>query len=587
MTRPNSCVIRKNAEKKTSPNDLSIKHASRIHRKIVDLMGEKLHGSLGFCDSRVPWKTSTHMHEGRSYARDHVLYRAFWSKYASPDLPRLPGYDHKEAASPNERADAAVQKWLRAELRNRKTNLRFTRFNGGESHVFSRVAAYAAQAIQHTIGESPTFTSLGEFTGGASTRVKRGELAIAEKFEGKAHITLDALPYWENIRCSSQLWEEYTTSGVHAEIVRSSIMFTVPKSSHIDRVACKEPEGNMYLQRMLGLQIRKKLRRFGINLQDQSQNRHLAFVGSKSRSYATIDLSSASDTISREVVKSLLPSEWFRVLDDLRLKQTVLPDGSIHQLEMFSSMGNGFTFELESLIFWALARGAARAYGIPGKISVFGDDIIVVPELARILTRVLPFFGFIMNESKTFMTGPFRESCGGWYTNGSDVTPFFYRERVKNMTDVIQLANQALDWLLKDPLYFIGDPATSIVLELYRYLVKQIPESLHGGQSLQRTDAVVTGDAPRKVLAQRCKPCVDDDSSFVGLYIWWHHEKESGPELGFSPTRAASLGKWIAKRNVSWYVGDLMTDVKNVIDVSLAQYEVLCIVESGSLSSTG
>jgi hypothetical protein len=118
------------------------------------------------------------------------------------------------------------------------------------------------------------------------------------------------------------------------------VLFTVPKSSEIDRVACKEPEVNMFMQRSVGAHIRRRLRRVGVDLNDQTVNQHLAKIA-VDQGLATIDLSAASDSITEQLVVNWLPPEWFLLLNRLRV-HNVDVDGTLHPLQMFSSMGNGF-----------------------------------------------------------------------------------------------------------------------------------------------------------------------------------------------------------------------------------------------------
>jgi hypothetical protein len=85
-------------------------------------------------------------------------------------------------------------------------------------------------------------------------------------------------------------------------------------------------------------------------------------------------------------------------------------------------MGNGATFAIETLIFAALsfATGSKR-------FSVYGDDIIIEKEYVEDLFTLLKFFGFRINEDKSFTEGPFRESCGVDVFSGEEVTPFYLR----------------------------------------------------------------------------------------------------------------------------------------------------------------
>jgi hypothetical protein len=298
------------------------------------------------------------------------------------------------------------------------------------------------------------------------------------------------------------------------EVFESSVMFTVPKSSEIDRVACKEPEINMLLQRSVGQFIRRRLKlKAGIDLNDQGINQSLA-RDALDLGLATLDLSSASDSISRQLVIELLPFEWWSLLDRVRVKSTLV-DGQIHELEMFSSMGNGFTFELESLIFYALTRAVAYKSKVKGRISIYGDDIICSSRLGARLARVFHWFGFKVNAKKSNWTGLFRESCGKHYYDRREVTPFYVREPIRRISDVIRLLNRLLVWSADD-WKAILDP--EIALFHRKWAESVVPKDLWGGQDPERISALVTGDAPRQRLFWRRKPSTRFEE---GAYLHW------------------------------------------------------------------
>jgi hypothetical protein len=187
--------------------------------------------------------------------------------------------------------------------------------------------------------------------------------------------------------------------------------------------------------------IRTRLRQAGIDLDNgQPVNQKLALRGSLDGSLATIDLSSASDTIAASLVEFLLPDEWYRAASIVRSKYCTLPSGETVFLKKFSSMGNGYTFELESLIFLALAMATTNGR-IGRDVSVFGDDIITPSADAPTLIRVLSEVGFKTNQEKTFIDGPFRESCGKHYFSGYDVTPFYLKKEISSYHDLLWLIN--------------------------------------------------------------------------------------------------------------------------------------------------
>jgi hypothetical protein len=153
---------------------------------------------------------------------------------------------------------------------------------------------------------------------------------------------------------------------------------------------------------------------------------------SVTREFATLDLSNASDTVCTNLVKLVMPDAWFEELNALRSPFTQV-DGRWHRLEKFSSMGNGYTFELETLIFAALISVSLDECGRSGDLGrdffVFGDDLIVPDSASKAVVAMLRYCGFSLNEEKSFV-GPvgFRESCGGDFFEGADVRPFYLKE---------------------------------------------------------------------------------------------------------------------------------------------------------------
>ena len=218
---------------------------------------------------------------------------------------------------------------------------------------------------------------------------------------------------------------------------------TVPKSAKTDRTIAVEPRGNSFLQKGVGAYIRKKLRMVGIDLNDQTRNQQLARQA-YFEDLSTLDLKSASDTMSVELVWALLPYDWASTLDALRSRRAILPDGSSIVLNKFSSMGNGFTFELETLIFWALAQSVIELSGSRGVLSVYGDDVIVSRNHATSVCLAYQYCGFTVNDKKSYLDGNFFESCGKHYFQGIDVTPTYQKELIDTAWSAVRLGNRLI-----------------------------------------------------------------------------------------------------------------------------------------------
>jgi hypothetical protein len=214
--------------------------------------------------------------------------------------------------------------------------------------------------------------------------------------------------------------------GEKALVVEHNKISFVPKDATTHRAIATEPLLNGYLQKGIDVVMRKRLKRVGIDLSDQRSNQAWAQKGSlrgdDADGLATIDLSSASDSISIELCRFLLPPDWFDLLNSVRSHRYKL-NGEFHTYHKFTSMGNGFCFPLESLIFASLCHAASSDVKSKDKFLVYGDDIIVSNTVFRPLLDLLSICGFKVNSKKTFSTGPFRESCGADWFEGEDVRP--------------------------------------------------------------------------------------------------------------------------------------------------------------------
>lgn len=233
-------------------------------------------------------------------------------------------------------------------------------------------------------------------------------------------------------------WYDEVLSSCPTMIVPGNRIAFVPKDWKRLRQIAVEPSLNMFVQQGIGSVMLNRLRLFGVNLTDQSRNRRLAQKGSHDGTLATIDLKDASSRICYALVKDLLPRDWMALLDAVRSPWGLLPDGSHMRYHSFSTQGNGYTFPLESLVFWAVLKAALPRRAV---LSVYGDDIIVETKHYRRALTALAAIGAIVNETKSFAEGPFRESCGGDYISGVPVRPVFYKEPAAAPSDVACLHN--------------------------------------------------------------------------------------------------------------------------------------------------
>jgi hypothetical protein len=257
------------------------------------------------------------------------------------------------------------------------------------------------------------------FTSGASATHSRRESLPHLKLTPKMSVTP------KSRQILARLAEFFGFPSKHFVTLGLNRVEFVPKSWKTFRSIACEPTGNLILQLTLDTWLKERLRRVtGVDLRSQARNRELARLGSVDGSYSTLDLASASDTVAKDVVRLLLPEEWFNVFDCYRTPCYINPvTGRVRVYEKFSSMGNGSTFVLETLIFAA----AVHAVGV-SKPCVYGDDIVVPTGKVAPLVELLTLLGFAVNTEKSFSTGFFRESCGRHYFRGVEVTPFYLRQ---------------------------------------------------------------------------------------------------------------------------------------------------------------
>lgn len=377
-----------------------------------------------------------------SYAADAAAV-GFLKKY-----PKLPVKVDRKAA--------ALEKWWQGEKDCFRTNERLTRYlpefasSADRDPLICRLIEQIRKVILGWLGSKPDDLAIGKFGPGATFSDKADEATIPHKMSSQPVMTHGAiwfLPQWLGTQWGSSALQHHGK----LEYVRGNRFTTAPKTALTDRAIACEPSINLFYQLALGRQLKSRLRKRGCWDMTRAQELHrlVAESSSVSREFATLDLSNASDTLSYNLVRLLLPPHWFDQLDGLRSPFTRMKIGGQQRwvkLEKFSSMGNGFTFELETIIFAAISVVVTRESGGQGWLGrdtfVFGDDIIVKNEIARPLKLVLEFLGFKLNVEKSFFGDePFRESCGGDFFAGKPVRPYSLKRELNGPQDYIVLAN--------------------------------------------------------------------------------------------------------------------------------------------------
>lgn len=282
-------------------------------------------------------------------------------------------------------------------------------------------------------------------------------------------------------------------------IVPGSVGDSVPKNRTTRRFINKEPMGNMLLQRLPARVIRRafsdkfvyrKNRRIInplYNPLDDGQMRHKQMISFSGVS--TVDWSNASDSIHRDGTKFLFPGKLNRLLEKWRSPMVLISytdnHSEWHIPEKLCSMGNGFCFEVLTLVLLSLARV------LDPHASVYGDDVIINDDAVDAFVLAAQSLGFSLNSTKSFIKSPFRESCGGFYYEPIGYITSFDFLRCETETDIITSANKISSIIISHP--FLRD----LMMPTWKALKLLIPTSRIG---------------PFPPLSQR--------SSMLSMYLW-------------------------------------------------------------------
>lgn len=438
--------------------------------------------------------------ESQLYSSPYQHFRAhqfvaFVKKYPFPN-GTLSEYDS------DRREAAAMAKFFVSEELCQASNLTH------HSRTWDPYASFMEEMrryILFVLGDKPDLMSIYDkcdFGPGASVGVAGDATNLGRKLLSEEwSCSPMALPYalgalWSNDQIRHLILSDYKPGSIvsldpvlfrekvkaRVKHVNYNTICCVPKTVQIDRTIAIEPVLNGFLQKGVDVHMREKLLRVGIDLSDQERNRRLAYLGSLGvpNPYVTIDLSSASDSISIELVRKLLPSAWFELLNDLRSTHYMSDDGTSRRYHKFTSMGNGFCFPLETLLFAAAVHAAQEFCGSTYPFSVYGDDIICHQNEALLVIELLQHMGFKTNSDKTFITGPFRESCGADWYEGQDVRPVYLRRNLLVANEVFSFHNELRrkDKHLFDAVLVY---LRSLIPEPYRFLRPCYPDQASNG----------------------------------------------------------------------------------------------------------
>lgn len=339
----------------------------------------------------------------------------------------------------------------------------------------ARSVIYRARILLHRWFRNWNPSDVVEFTPGETFCSANGYTSVFQKLSRKKHwcVTPDAADDFIDLcyrtlmlkRCAKKLMHPLTRDQArriyevykndprgagyaifHHRMVWEVLTFvqgsrssSVYKDNEKRRFINVEALGNMILQRADAHAVRSVLATVGNSL-DDGQLRHRRLISATD--VATVDFSNASDSVLREIVRFMFPSNVFKTLDRHR-SPYVLIDGVYYEPVKMSSMGNGYTFELMSSLLLAVARV------LDSNASVYGDDVIVKNQSAHAFVQAAQAIGFKVNQSKTFIDSRFRESCGAFYLDGHGYVTCYDIHWCRTHADVITSCNK-LDRIIRD-----------------------------------------------------------------------------------------------------------------------------------------
>lgn len=426
---------------------------------------------------------------------DPSLYsdaEAFWADAMCVNLLRK-AYIPESGVST---AAAAVDTFLKTERVCAVTNQRVRTIvsNSGltsEDMAFGDLLDRWKEKIRAVLGPLPKIL-VPKFSTGATTTTKRLSSTIPDKLSGRIETYSHSTWEVDSLLKMTGWWDSAERDDTPTR-ARANEYFTVNKTGLTDRSCCKEAVGNCALQLAVGLHIRGCLSlSMGIDLNHGARHHMLrARLASITGREATIDLTSASDLWSREIVRYVLPTGWRDLLNSLRATHTSF-GGKLLYLEKFSSMGNGFTFELETLLFSTLIESVLDRLGESWIPMCYGDDLIVPSSAAEHVLQALRLVGHTPNERKTFLEGPFRESCGGDYYSGTPVNtvkleqlpeePQHWISFANNLRRVIAGGNERRRWALVRP--------------VWDAVIRQLPNQIRRARGPSHLGDIVIHDRP-------------------------------------------------------------------------------------------
>lgn len=355
---------------------------------------------------------------------------------------------------------AAARSFLQSEAQCLETNARLLHDLGNPSQVgVTPLVATQIQTMRRAIGHL-----LGDFDDFRVTLARRLRLTPGATSDRSRRRSLPFLKVSRRLRAPRGCWpllgdvlrelgfDESIIQTKYVDVRENRVDF-VDKNYKTKRTIAMEGTHSVPLQLAFDSFAKEQLRAlWSVDLSDQTKGQQLARLGSIDGSYSTVDLERASDTVAYMLVQLLFPKPWAEYLSAIRSPGWSIADpvasaitGGCGSYEKFSSMGNGSTFCIETIVFAAACIAVNST-----SFAVYGDDIALERGCCGPLLQLLQYLGFVPNAAKTFHWAfgtdfvPFRESCGADWHSGKRVTPFYLRKEPSSFGDFHLAVNGAV-----------------------------------------------------------------------------------------------------------------------------------------------
>lgn len=477
-----------------------------------------------------------------------------------------------------DRLPATYQTWWSNEERCRKLNRKFdilmrlhkagTFVSGTDIHRAKRYETVSLlqrfrAAIHYVLGDCPPLDDIAEnayYGPGSSTGVKGREVHYHRKVQNfdtcSGSVDLASLmlchdkavwsevgmdPTYSHLPEAREGMRRVVSERLAENVVPADHLMFVHKNIAVQRSICAQPTVSGALQ--LGFHVdmaHRLLTRCSIDLSNQGWNQKLARLGSlhwrENNPLCTLDKSDASALISQNLVLLGLPAAWCRALMRTRTASYFTPlsmGGKVHPYYMYGGMGNGTTFAIQTLLFWAGAYATSghetpEAFVEEHEYAVYGDDVILRRDHAKRYMSFMHLLGLRFNKRKTFLNGPFRESCGADYYDGQRVRPATVDSESGTLSELELIG---IHNTLADGPFPLKEALASIRRLWRKNVYPQLPTDNQGNLGFRPIDT------PHYSL-------VRDSEDKVIYSSWWHRPRTYMMEVRSKQASLGTLDSW-------------------------------------------